>query len=93
MYIPTIFVGIMEETAVIDQKMRIRIPKRVSDAFGARSKEAVTVIFENGRIVISKPKKGSRMSPWFKDMIERPFRTDFPITTELLEKIGEEQWE
>lgn len=83
----------MSETVVLDQKMRIRLPKKISQAFRARSKEVFSIAIEAGKIVIFRSNKKKELSPFMKDILERPFHTPFPITTELLEKIGEEQWE
>ncbi len=81
------------ETVVVDQKKRIRLPKKVSDALQIKSKEILSIAVEDGKIVVSRPRKDLPMSPMLRDMIERPFHTKVKITTELLEKIGESQWE
>ncbi|MDE1833441.1 MAG: AbrB/MazE/SpoVT family DNA-binding domain-containing protein [Candidatus Micrarchaeota archaeon] len=77
----------------LDQKMRIRLPKRVSKELGLKARESLDVTVREGKIQISRPKaRDLRGSLVLRDMIERPMHTKMKITSELLEKWEDEMW-
>ncbi|MDE1857184.1 MAG: AbrB/MazE/SpoVT family DNA-binding domain-containing protein [Candidatus Micrarchaeota archaeon] len=76
----------------VDQKMRIRLPKRISGKLRLKAKEALNIEEKNGEIRISKLKDNLSESLVLRDMIERPMHTKMKITSELLDKWEEEMW-
>lgn len=77
----------------LDQKMRVRLPKRISDRLKLKGKEMLEVQFNGNGILISRPKKTDlKNDPVLRDMIERPMHSKIKITSELLEKWEDEMW-
>ena len=77
----------------LDQKMRIRLPKKVSKELGLKDKEPLEINVKDGRIEINKLHKTDlENDPVLRDMIERPMHSKIRVTTELLNKMAEEQW-
>ncbi len=75
----------------LDQKMRIRLPKKVSQRLRLRTRESLDVKIVDSRILITRPKKiDSGNDPVLRDMIERPMHSKIKVTRELLEKWEEE---
>ena len=77
----------------VDQKMRIRLPKRVAKKFEIGAKEMLGIEMKDGGLFISKPKKrGMTSYPLLRDMVEHPLYSKVKITTELLENMEEEMY-
>ncbi|HVC58130.1 MAG TPA: AbrB/MazE/SpoVT family DNA-binding domain-containing protein [Candidatus Acidoferrales bacterium] len=77
----------------LDQKMRIRLPKRVSKELGLKGRESLEMTVKDGKIELSMPKKGNLSgSLVLRDMVERPMHSKIKITSELLEKWEDEMW-
>ena len=77
----------------VDQKMRIRLPKRVSEALKLKGKETLDIEVKGEEIRLTKPKKIDLSNdPVLRDMIERPMHSKIKITSRLLEKWKEEMW-
>ncbi|MDE1855574.1 MAG: AbrB/MazE/SpoVT family DNA-binding domain-containing protein [Candidatus Micrarchaeota archaeon] len=78
----------------MDQKWRIRIPKKVRKALKLQNKQPVEIEIEGSGARISSPSKERiiETDPVLRDMIERPLKSKIKITRELLEKLEEEQW-
>ncbi len=78
----------------LDKKWRIRLPKKAREAMGLTGKEMLEVDLEDGKLLIMKPsKKLQRLSPFMRDIIERPLKTKMVITTEMINKAKRERWE
>jgi bifunctional DNA-binding transcriptional regulator/antitoxin component of YhaV-PrlF toxin-antitoxin module len=80
-------------TVKMDQKWRIRLPKNVRKALKLKTRQALDIEVKEGKVLITRPspKRSMEMDPALRDMIERPLHSKIKITTELLEKLGEEQ--
>ena len=77
----------------VDQKMRIRLPKRISKKLMLKGRETLEMEVRGDEIRITKPKKiDVTNDPMLKDMIENPLRTSKKITSEILNKIADEMW-
>lgn len=77
----------------VDQKLRIRLPQNARKALRIKSRQTLNVEVKEGTLVISRPssRRSLEMDPALRDMIERPLHSKIKITTELLERLGEEQ--
>ena len=78
---------------IVDQKLRIRLPKNARKALNLRSKQSLEVEVKKGEVLLRRPSpmRLFENDPMWRDMLERPFHSKIKITTELLEKLGEEQ--
>ncbi len=81
------------ELIKVDQKMRVRLPKKVSDELKLKGKDILELEVKGGEIRITKPRSANLSSdPVIRDMVERPMRPKVKVTSELLEKFKEEMW-
>ena len=77
----------------VDQKMRVRLPKRVSKRLRLKGKELLEMEVRGDEILLSRPRKiDISKDPILRDMIERPMHSKVKITSELLEKWEDEMW-
>ncbi|HUC38522.1 MAG TPA: AbrB/MazE/SpoVT family DNA-binding domain-containing protein [Candidatus Acidoferrum sp.] len=77
----------------VDQKMRIRFPKKISKMLHLKGKEMLEMEVREGEIRIMRPKEADMSSfPLLKDMIENPLRSKVRITSEMLERVEEEMY-
>ena len=77
----------------VDQKMRVRLPRRISRKLKLKSKEALEIDVKGDEIRLKRPKKFDiKNSPILRDMIERPMHSKIKITSELLEKWEDEMY-
>lgn len=77
----------------VDQKLRVRIPKRLAGKLKIRGRERLGIELNEGRLIMTKPKRFDMKSyPLLKDMLEHPLHSKVKITTALLEKAEEEMY-
>ena len=77
----------------VDQKMRIRLPKKISERLKLKGREIMELEVQGDVIRLTKPKEvGAINDAMLRDMIEHPLHTKKRITSEILNKIEEEMW-
>lgn len=77
----------------LDQKMRLRLPKMISERLELKGREELVIELDGEAIRITKPKKDDiKRYPLLKYMIEHPLRTGVRITSELLDSVEEEMY-
>ncbi len=83
----------MQILVKVDDKWRIRLPKRARDAMKLTGRELLEMDLEDGKILIKRPSgKLNLKSPFMRDIIERPIKTDFVVTLEMINKLRDEVW-
>ncbi len=82
------------ELVRLDEKMRIRLPKRISNRLKLAKRATLALELKGDGILLTVPKDLENDSdPVLKDMLKRPMHSDTKVTRELLEKWEEEMYQ
>lgn len=81
-----------KQRAILDQKGRIMLPKKIRKAIDVKPGQSLSMIIESGEIRMKKIQKLTPETDHLLWDIHHPAHSKVRVTRKLLEKLEEDQW-